>query len=214
MKRHYSDSTEYSSNMIIERPLYSPTTNRRYNDVYDTSHTNNQHKRSYTDTTYDRQYHNTSNNSSNDQYITFYLFYYIGHYSASNGHEFIEYRIDSNILNYNNHSLYHRNKSTITKTVKLHELCIDQLYNLINQYNIRTIDSNDFPQTTNQYQSRQLLRIILDNHKYELSSIDIDSVYTLEQYNNNELNQYYWFVQNMKQLLTSIVTLHFKEQPI
>ncbi|KAI9775653.1 MAG: hypothetical protein M1839_000978 [Geoglossum umbratile] len=165
----------------------------------------------------------------------FYVRYYSGH-SGRFGHEFLEF--DFRVLGdgrsasarYANNSNY-RNDSLIRKEMCVSSVLIDEIKRIIKQSEIMKEDDTKWPQKNKD--GRQELEIRLGNEhiSFEVGTIvsrdkksrrlnlfqtaKIGSLVDVTESADPEgLRVFYYLVQDLKALVFSLISLHFKIKPI
>ncbi|CAZ79868.1 unnamed protein product [Tuber melanosporum] len=145
----------------------------------------------------------------------FYLRYYSGH-SGRFGHEFLEF--DFRVLGdgrsatarYANNSNY-RNDSLIRK--ESNSLMIKEIKRIIKESEIMKEDDSKWPQKNKD--GRQELEIRLGNEHISFETAKIGSLVDVQESADPEgLRVFYYLVQDLKALVFSLISLHFKIKPI
>ncbi|KAG9026199.1 hypothetical protein FRB95_009314 [Tulasnella sp. JGI-2019a] len=163
----------------------------------------------------------------------FYLRYYVGH-SGKHGHEFLEFEYSHGRLRYANNSNY-RNESLIRKEMWISPLMIQELKRIIEASDIvksddpsvvdsaaRLIyfilsvvreDDNKWPKKS--IVGKQELEIRLGSDHIAFETAKIGSLVDVNDSQDPEgLRVFYYLVQDLKCLLFSLISLHFKIKPI
>lgn len=165
---------------------------------------------------------NNSITNTNQLCTNLYLYYYTGHKSPQFGHEYIQYELNTNILYYTNNSRYRHDSNMIQKSVQINGTIINEIiYQLCAQYNVLHMHDNNLPEP-NDYDGKQLFHIeYYDIHtqctkRNIIVCSQIESQLQASTFNNNDavVQQYYYFTQNIKLLFQSLMTAHFKVNPI
>mmetsp|Transcript_1844 Transcript_1844/g.2407 ORF Transcript_1844/g.2407 Transcript_1844/m.2407 type:complete len:149 (+) Transcript_1844:152-598(+) len=142
----------------------------------------------------------------------FYLRYYVGH-KGKFGHEFMEFEFDSGgKLRYANNSNY-KNDSMIRKQVHVTKAVIDEVKRIIEDSEITREDDNTWPEPDKV--GRQELEIKINGEHIRLTCSKIGSLLDVQDSKDPEgLRIFYYLVQDLKCLVFSLITLHFKIKPI
>ncbi|KAI0541296.1 Mago nashi protein [Xylaria digitata] len=152
--------------------------------------------------------------SSND---SFYIRYYSGH-SGRFGHEFLEFDFRvvgdgrSAVARYANNSNY-RNDSLIRKEMCVSSLVVDEIRRIVKSSEIMKEDDSKWPQKNKD--GRQELEIRLGNEHISFETAKIGSLIDVTESADPEgLRVFYYLVQDLKALVFSLTSLHFKIKPI
>ncbi|KAI1820060.1 Mago nashi protein [Xylaria intraflava] len=152
--------------------------------------------------------------SSNDP---FYIRYYSGH-SGRFGHEFLEFDFrvvadgGSAVARYANNSNY-RNDSLIRKEMCVSSLVVDEIKRIVKSSEIMKEDDSKWPQKNKD--GRQELEIRLGNEHISFETAKIGSLIDVTESADPEgLRVFYYLVQDLKALVFSLTSLHFKIKPI
>ncbi|GAB1730779.1 Protein mago [Hortaea werneckii] len=147
----------------------------------------------------------------------FYLRYYSGH-SGRFGHEFLEFDfrvVDegrSAVARYANNSNY-RNDSLIRKEMCVSSLMIQEIKRIIKESEIMKEDDTKWPQKNKD--GRQELEIRLGSEHISFETAKIGSLVDVNESEDPEgLRVFYYLVQDLKALVFSLISLHFKIKPI
>ncbi|KXJ91646.1 mago nashi [Microdochium bolleyi] len=147
----------------------------------------------------------------------FYLRYYSGH-SGRFGHEFLEFDFRvvgdgrSAVARYANNSNY-RNDSLIRKEMCVSSLIIDEIRRIVKASEIMKEDDGKWPQKNKD--GRQELEIRLGNEHISFETAKIGSLIDVTESADPEgLRVFYYLVQDLKALVFSLTSLHFKIKPI
>ncbi|KAJ1334228.1 protein mago nashi [Microdochium nivale] len=147
----------------------------------------------------------------------FYLRYYSGH-SGRFGHEFLEFDFRvvgdgrSAVARYANNSNY-RNDSLIRKEMCVSSLIIDEIRRIVKTSEIMKEDDGKWPQKNKD--GRQELEIRLGNEHISFETAKIGSLIDVTESADPEgLRVFYYLVQDLKALVFSLTSLHFKIKPI
>ncbi|KAJ6109192.1 Protein mago nashi [Penicillium sp. IBT 16267x] len=156
----------------------------------------------------------TSKMSTNE---TFYLRYYSGH-SGRFGHEFLEFDFrtltdgSSAAVRYANNSNY-RNDSLIRKEMCVSSAMIQEIRRIIKESEIMKEDDSKWPQKNKD--GRQELEIRLGSEHISFETAKIGSLVDVTESADPEgLRVFYYLVQDLKALIFSLISLHFKIKPI
>ncbi|KIV78671.1 hypothetical protein PV11_06298 [Exophiala sideris] len=152
--------------------------------------------------------------NSNEQ---FYVRYYSGH-SGRFGHEFLEFDFRtigdgrSATARYANNSNY-RNDSLIRKEMCVSALLISEIKRIIKDSEIMKEDDSRWPQKNKD--GRQELEIRLGSDHIQFETAKIGSLGDVTDSADPEgLRVFYYLVQDLKALVFSLISLHFKIKPI
>ncbi|KKK24053.1 Mago nashi domain protein [Aspergillus ochraceoroseus] len=152
-----------------------------------------------------------------NQNETFYLRYYSGH-SGRFGHEFLEFDFRtlgdgrSAAVRYANNSNY-RNDSLIRKEMCVSSAMIQEVKRIIKNSEIMKEDDSKWPQKNKD--GRQELEIRLGNEHISFETAKIGSLVDVTESADPEgLRVFYYLVQDLKALIFSLISLHFKIKPI
>ncbi|EMD00848.1 hypothetical protein BAUCODRAFT_29225 [Baudoinia panamericana UAMH 10762] len=147
----------------------------------------------------------------------FYVRYYSGH-SGRFGHEFLEFDFRvvgdgrSAIARYANNSNY-RNDSLIRKEMCVSSLMVEEIKRIIKESEIMREDDTKWPQKNKD--GRQELEIRLGSEHISFETAKIGSLVDVNESEDPEgLRVFYYLVQNLKALVFSLISLHFKIKPI
>ncbi|KAK0262876.1 Protein mago nashi [Friedmanniomyces endolithicus] len=147
----------------------------------------------------------------------FYVRYYSGH-SGRFGHEFLEFDFRvvgdgrSAIARYANNSNY-RNDSLIRKEMCVSSLMITEIKRIIKESEVLKEDDTKWPQKNKD--GRQELEIRLGSEHISFETAKIGSLVDVNESEDPEgLRVFYYLVQDLKALVFSLISLHFKIKPI
>ncbi|KEZ46747.1 hypothetical protein SAPIO_CDS0025 [Scedosporium apiospermum] len=147
----------------------------------------------------------------------FYLRYYSGH-SGRFGHEFLEFDFRvvgdgrSAVARYANNSNY-RNDSLIRKEMCVSSTVIDEIKRIVKSSEILKEDDKKWPQKNKD--GRQELEIRLGGEHVSFETAKIGSLVDVSESADPEgLRVFYYLVQDLKALVFSLISLHFKIKPI
>ncbi|TIB78599.1 mago nashi [Wallemia mellicola] len=141
----------------------------------------------------------------------FYLRYYSGH-SGKYGHEFLEFEYTRGRLRYANNSNY-RNDELIRKEIWLNDLLALEIKKLIKESEI--IKENDVNWPKRDINGRQELEIRLEDEHISFETSKIGSLVDVQDSDDPQgLRVFYYLIQDIKCLIFSLISLHFKIKPI
>ncbi|GJN83323.1 protein mago nashi [Purpureocillium lilacinum] len=147
----------------------------------------------------------------------FYIRYYSGHMGRF-GHEFLEFDFRvvgdgrSAVARYANNSNY-RNDSLIRKEMCVSSVIVDEIKRIITSSEIIKEDDSKWPQKNKD--GRQELEIRLGNDHISFETAKIGSLVDVTESADPEgLRVFYYLVQDLKALVFSLISLHFKIKPI
>ncbi|KAI1133153.1 Mago nashi protein [Nemania abortiva] len=147
----------------------------------------------------------------------FYIRYYSGH-SGRFGHEFLEFDFRvvgdgrSAVARYANNSNY-RNDSLIRKEMCVSSLVVDEIKRIVKSSEIMKEDDSKWPQKNKD--GRQELEIRLGTEHISFETAKIGSLIDVTESADPEgLRVFYYLVQDLKALVFSLTSLHFKIKPI
>jgi len=142
----------------------------------------------------------------------FYVRYYVGH-KGKFGHEFLEFEFRSDgKLRYANNSHY-KNETMIRKEVFVNECVLRELKRIIEDSEIMKEDDNNWPAPDRV--GKQELEIITPKEHISFRTTKIGSLLDVQESKDPEgLRIFYYLVQDLKCLVFSLISLHFKIKPI
>eukprot|EP01036_Dinobryon_divergens_P023250 gene23250-31576_t len=142
----------------------------------------------------------------------FYCRYYVGH-KGKFGHEFMEFEITSDgKLRYSNNSNY-KNDFMIRKEVTLGPAVIEEIKRIIAESEITKEDDSNWPVPDKI--GRQELEIKINKEHISFTSSKIGSLLNVQESNDPEgFRIFYYLIQDLKCLVFSLISLHFKIKPI
>jgi protein mago nashi len=142
----------------------------------------------------------------------FYLRYYVGH-KGKFGHEFLEFEFrPDGKLRYANNSNY-KNDTLIRKEVYVNQAIIDELKRIVNESDIMKEDDAVWPPQDRT--GRQELEIVLGDEHISFTTAKIGSLIDINNSRDPDgLRCFYYLVQDLKCFVFSLISLHFKIQPI
>ncbi|KAF9288708.1 hypothetical protein BGZ68_010731 [Mortierella alpina] len=142
----------------------------------------------------------------------FYVRYYSGH-QGRYGHEFIEFEFHADgRCRYANNSNY-RNDSLIKKEMTVSPLMIKELKRIIADSEVMKEDDHKWPKKN--VVGKQELEIRFGNEHVSFETAKIGSLVDIQGSEDPEgLRVFYYLVQDLKCLVFSLITLHWKIKPI
>ncbi|KAG1676075.1 hypothetical protein FOA52_014940 [Chlamydomonas sp. UWO 241] len=142
----------------------------------------------------------------------FYLRYYVGH-RGKFGHEFLEFELrPDGRLRYANNSNY-KNDEIITREVFVGKSVIDEFKRIVAESEVMKEDDNTWPEPDRV--GRQELEVIIGDDHVSYTCTKLGSVLQVQQSKDPEgLRIFYYLVQDLKCFVFSIISAHFKIQPI
>lgn len=142
----------------------------------------------------------------------FYLRYYVGH-RGKFGHEFLEFEFNKDgRLRYANNSNY-KNDEIITREVYVSQAVIQELKRIVEDSEILKEDDNNWPAPDRV--GRQELEVVLGGQHISFTATKLGSVLQVQNSKDPDgLRIFYYLVQDLKCLVFSLISAHFKIQPI
>ncbi|OQR81159.1 protein mago nashi [Achlya hypogyna] len=142
----------------------------------------------------------------------FYLRYYVGH-KGKFGHEYMEFELRSNgRLRYANNSNY-KNDSLIEKEVTVSKAVVEEFKRIIEASEVANEDDGKWPESDRIGQ--QELELIMNDKHISFNCAKIGSLLDVQDSDDPEgLRVFYYLVQDLKCMVFSLITLHFKIKPI
>ncbi|KAG0674555.1 hypothetical protein C6P40_002108 [Pichia californica] len=149
----------------------------------------------------------------------FYLRFYSGGYKDEEyGHEFLEYDIrhypgdNFATLRYANQTNY-RGEELIRKEVRISILVLNTIKKIVRESQILLESDNNWPNATRE--SKQELEIRAGENLKLLKTQNISSLVSIKlQKDVNGMSVFYYLIQDLKVLIFSLISLHFKINPI
>ena len=143
----------------------------------------------------------------------FYLRYYVGHRGVF-GHEFIEFEFQPNgLLRYANNSHY-KSEQMIRKEVNCSSSVIQELKKMISDSKIMKEDDKNWPYP-DQQNGRQELEIVSGNEHISFCTSKIGSLLDVQESSDPEgLRNFYYLTQDLKCFVFTLISLHFKINPL
>ncbi|KAJ3234015.1 hypothetical protein HDU81_001777 [Chytriomyces hyalinus] len=142
----------------------------------------------------------------------FYIRYYVGHMGKF-GHEFLEYELSpEGKLRYANNSNY-KNDSMIRKEVHVSSSLMKEFKRIILESEILKEDDANWPLPDRV--GRQELEIVIGSEHISFTTAKIGSLLDVNESKDPEgLKVFYYLIQDLKCLVFSLISLHFKIKPI
>eukprot|EP00484_Ammonia_sp_Unknown_P000348 CAMPEP_0197022344 /NCGR_PEP_ID=MMETSP1384-20130603/3261_1 /TAXON_ID=29189 /ORGANISM="Ammonia sp." /LENGTH=157 /DNA_ID=CAMNT_0042450377 /DNA_START=36 /DNA_END=509 /DNA_ORIENTATION=+ len=149
------------------------------------------------------------NTAGNDK---FYLRYYVGHHGKF-GHEFLEFEfLDNGLLRYANNSKY-KGHDLLKKQVYVSPAVIKEVKRIIDESDILKEDDKYWPEPDDV--GRQEIEILHRNNHISFLTTKIGSLIDIQDSEDQDgLKCFYYLVQDLKCLVFSLITVHFKIKPI
>lgn len=149
----------------------------------------------------------------------FYLRFYSGGYKDNvHGHEFLEFDIRHNpgdkfaTLRYANQTNY-RNEELIRKQVCISLLVLEEILCIVKESQILLESDVFWPKA--ERESKQEIEIRCGNKKKVLKTVGRLSLVSIKGMNDAEsLKIVYYLVQDLKTFIFSLISLHFKVNPL
>lgn len=153
------------------------------------------------------QAHSTNTNSENDE---FYVRYYFGH-KGEYGHEFTEFELaPSGLLRYCNNSHY-KHEEMIRKEVFVSPAVVDETRRIVLESGICKVNDSNWKEPSPE-SGRQELEIKIGNEHIAFTCQEIGSLGDID--NDDGLKVFYYTTQDLKTLMFSLITMHYKVSPI
>eukprot|EP00814_Leptocylindrus_danicus_P018015 CAMPEP_0116030696 /NCGR_PEP_ID=MMETSP0321-20121206/17019_1 /TAXON_ID=163516 /ORGANISM="Leptocylindrus danicus var. danicus, Strain B650" /LENGTH=156 /DNA_ID=CAMNT_0003505573 /DNA_START=3 /DNA_END=473 /DNA_ORIENTATION=+ len=142
----------------------------------------------------------------------FYLRYYVGH-KGKFGHEFMEFELSpSGKLRYANNSNY-KQDSMIRKEVFVSPAVVEEVKRIIIESEITKEDDQNWKEPDKE--GRQELEIKIGNEHIAFTCAEIGSLLDVNESSDPEgLRIFYYLTMDLKCLMFSLISLHFKINPI
>mmetsp|Transcript_11464 Transcript_11464/g.15912 ORF Transcript_11464/g.15912 Transcript_11464/m.15912 type:complete len:150 (+) Transcript_11464:58-507(+) len=142
----------------------------------------------------------------------FYVRYYVGH-KGRFGHEFLEFEFrPDGKLRYANNSHY-KNETMIRKEVQVSDGVLKELRRIIEESEVLKEDDNQWPEPDRV--GKQELEVVMGEEHISFSTSKIGSLLDVQESKDPEgLRIFYYLVQDLKCFVFSLITLHFKINPI
>mmetsp|Transcript_25031 Transcript_25031/g.35121 ORF Transcript_25031/g.35121 Transcript_25031/m.35121 type:complete len:153 (-) Transcript_25031:2-460(-) len=141
----------------------------------------------------------------------FYLRYYVGH-KGKFGHEFLEFEFrPDGRMRYANNSNYKKDKM-IKKELYVSQSVLGELKRIIQDSEVTKEDDSLWPMPD--AVGRQELEVVLGDDHISFTTTKIGSLVDVEKSKDPEgLRCFYYLVQDLKCLVISIMSMHFKIKP-
>ena len=138
-----------------------------------------------------------------------YIRYYVGH-RGKFGHEFLEFEIRGDgRVRYANSSNY-KSDLTIRKEVYVSQLVVEEMERIVNESNITNLSDANWPQPDSDVGQQEL-----EVNGVIFKTAKIGAMSEIAHSNDPEgLETFYYFVQDIKCLLFSIINVHFRVKPV
>ncbi|TPX33002.1 hypothetical protein SmJEL517_g03986 [Synchytrium microbalum] len=142
----------------------------------------------------------------------FYVRYYVGHMGKF-GHEFLEFEFrPDGKLRYANNSNY-KNDSMIRKEVYVSPALMGELKRIIADSEIMKEDDKQWPVPDRV--GRQELEVVMGNEHISFTTSKLGSLNDVQSCKDADgLRVFYYLIQDLKCLVFSLISLHFKIKPI
>ncbi|KZO97383.1 Mago nashi protein [Calocera viscosa TUFC12733] len=141
----------------------------------------------------------------------FYIRYYTGH-TGRHGHEFLEFEYSQGRLRYANNSNY-RNDSLIRKEMYISPIVVQELKRIVETSDITKEDDANWPKKS--IVGKQELEIRVGDEHISFETAKIGSLVEVQESDDPDgLRTFYYLVQDLKCLIFSLISLHFKIKPI
>ncbi|KAI0275520.1 mago nashi, partial [Russula aff. rugulosa BPL654] len=126
-------------------------------------------------------------------------------------HEFLEFEYSHGRLRYANNSNY-RNDSLIRKEMWVSSLVVKEIKRIVEQSEIIKEDDTNWPKKN--IVGKQELEIRIGNDHIAFETAKIGSLVDIQDSEDPEgLRVFYYLVQDLKCLIFSLISLHFKIKP-
>lgn len=142
----------------------------------------------------------------------FYCRYYVGH-KGKFGHEFLEFEFTAGgQMRYANNSNY-KNDTMIRKEAYVSKTVVDELRRILVDSEILKEDDNEWPAPDRV--GRQELEVVLGDQHISFCTTKLGSLMQVQQSKDPDgLRVFYYLVQDLKCMVFSLMSAHFKIQPI
>lgn len=147
------------------------------------------------------------------QHDEFYVRYYVGH-RGKFGHEFMEFELSpSGRLRYANNSNY-KHDTMIRKELFLSPAVVEETRRIIEGSGITRVDDSNWKEPDRESR-RQELEIKIGNEHIAFTCAEIGSLVDVQKSADPDgLRLFYYLTQDLKCLVFSLISLHFKIKPI
>lgn len=145
----------------------------------------------------------------------FYLRYYVGH-RGQFGHEFMEFELHpSGNLRYLNNSNY-KSDSMIRKEVFVSPAVVEEVKRIIVESNIVNVDDSKWKEPEDGTTAgRQELECKVGSHHIAFTTCEIGSLTDIQKSPDTDgLTAFYKLIQDLKELILTLISCHFKARPI
>ncbi|VVT57248.1 uncharacterized protein SAPINGB_P005608 [Magnusiomyces paraingens] len=146
-----------------------------------------------------------------------YVRYYSGHQGRF-GHEFLEFDIRTNsdgksgLLRYANNSNY-KNDTLIKKNVTISPAVLNEVRRIVKESEIELESDERWPEKNRD--GKQELEIRLGKYHIAFETAKIGSLNDVQNSDDPEgLRVFYYLVNDLKALVFSLISLHFKIKPV
>ena len=140
----------------------------------------------------------------------FYLQFYVGH-KGRFGHEYLQFSIKDGMLQYSNNSNY-KNDQVIRKQVALSSLMIKEFYKIVVDSEIMRENEELWPAPNKVGKMELILRY--EDVEWKGRTTKLGALSEIGQSKDPEgLRVFYYLSQDLKTLVLSIMSLHFKIKP-
>lgn len=142
----------------------------------------------------------------------FYFRYYVGHQGRF-GHEFLEFEFrPDGKMRYANNSNY-KHDSLIKKEAHVSGAVLREVQRMVTESGVLEKDDAQWPEPDRI--GRQELEVVCGAEHVSFATAKIGSLLDVEQCRDPEgLRAFYYLVQDVKSLVMSLISLHFKVRPI
>eukprot|EP01024_Parvocaulis_polyphysoides_P041292 TRINITY_DN37857_c0_g1_i1.p1 TRINITY_DN37857_c0_g1~~TRINITY_DN37857_c0_g1_i1.p1 ORF type:complete len:161 (-),score=9.12 TRINITY_DN37857_c0_g1_i1:76-519(-) len=142
----------------------------------------------------------------------FYVRYYVGH-KGKFGHEFLEFELrPGGKLVYTNNSQY-KNDKMIRKELFVTQPLLDEAARIIRESEILKEDDKNWPEPDKV--GKQELEVVMGEEHISFRTTKLGSLLQVQESKDPEgLRAFYYLVQDLKCFVLSIISAHFKIQPI
>lgn len=142
---------------------------------------------------------------------TLSLQFYSGH-KGQFGHEYFQFSIRDGVLQYSNNSNYKKDE-VIKKQVTLSKLTINEIMRIIEDSEIYREDEKQWPPPDKIGKTELIIK--MNGLEWKGRTSKIGSLNDLNHCKDPDgLKLYYFLVQDLKSLVLSVMSLHFKIKPI
>ena len=142
----------------------------------------------------------------------FYVRYYVGH-RGKFGHEFLEFEFrPDGKFRYANNSNY-RKGVIIRKEAFVNQIVVKELKKIVEDSGIMSGDDELWPEPD--HLGRQELEVVMGNEHISFCTGQIGSLAEVARCDDPEgLRNFYFLVQDLRCLVFSLISMHFKIKPI